>query len=671
MNIDQLKECSARFFAEGEPYAGGFYEFPERDRFYRFARAQRRYWEAVPIAAYDGGDLYPCGPVCAASYRMFPNYSYTFGVHWERLEEQRRKNPQEDGWEERLLREENDLLTLAPPPHTVGGNLYTHSLPNYGRIEAEGLGSYRLRVEALPPGDFRDGLLEVLDGIQIYHRRVLEKLREAKGPDRLILALEKVPFAPAESLYEALVCRNFIFYIDGCDNPGRLDAELFRFYRGEDVTGLLREFFRHVDENNGWSSALGPDYNPLTIQCLRAIQGMRRPSLELRVTRDMPKEVWQAAIEAVATGCGQPAFYNEEAYQEMLSETFPEIPKEDLLRFNGGGCTETMLAGVSNVGSLDAGIHLPYIFTGYLESHLEDSPDFDSFYQGLLQEIRLTIRQVLEQVNALRRRRAQVRPQPVRTLLIDDCIDRGVDYNDGGARYAWSVINLAGMVNVIDSLLTVRELVYQTREYTSQAFLRLLREQEPRFLLRARRSACYGVDDPLADRLAADFFDKVMDAFEGIPCWPSGKFLPSSIQFATYASAGEEIPATPDGRSAGSPLADSLAPVHGKDIAGATAMLSSVASLPLNRMVGTPVVNLRVQKQFLSCQLEGLVKGFFRKGGMQLQVSCYSREELLDALEHPQRHQNLIVRVGGYSEYFNRLSPQLQQAVLERTEHWQ
>ena len=368
MDIHQLKAYSLRFFAKGEPYAGGFYEFPKRDRFYRFARAQRRYWEAVPIGNYDGGGLYPCGPVCAAPYRISPSYSYTFGVYWRGLEEDRRQDPQEDDWEERLLREENDLLPLAPPPHTVGGNLYTHSLPNYGRIEAEGLDSYQRRVEALPTGDFRDGLLEVLEGIRIYHRRVLERLREAKGPDSLIRALEKVPFSPAESLYEALVCRNFIFYIDGCDNPGRLDAELIQFYRGEDVTGLLREFFRHVDENNGWSSALGPDYNPLTVQCLRAIRGMRRPSLELRVTRDMPREVWQAAIEAVSTGCGQPAFYNEEGYQEALAKAFPEIPKEDLLRFNGGGCTETMLAGVSNVGSLDAGIHLPHIFAGYLEA---------------------------------------------------------------------------------------------------------------------------------------------------------------------------------------------------------------------------------------------------------------------------------------------------------------
>lgn len=337
MDTAQLQEYSARFFAQGEPYAGGFYEFPERDRFYRFARAQRRYWEAVPIAEYDGGGLYPCGPVRGGSYRVFPSYSYTFEVDWHGLREDGKQNPAENGWQEQLLREEYSQLPLLPPPHTVGGNLYTHSLPNYGRIEAEGLDSYQQRVEALPAGDFRDGLLEVLEGIRIYHRRVLERLRGAKGPERLLSALERVPFSPAESLYEALVCRNFVYYLDGCDNPGRLDADLIRFYKGEDVTELLREFFRHVDENNGWSSALGPVYNPLTVQCLKAIRGMRRPSLELRVTREMPQEVWEAAVEAVATGCGQPAFYNEELYQEGLSRTFPEIPREDLLRFNGGG----------------------------------------------------------------------------------------------------------------------------------------------------------------------------------------------------------------------------------------------------------------------------------------------------------------------------------------------
>ena len=227
----------------------------------------------------------------------------------------------------------------------------------------------------------------------------------------------------------------FIYYIDGCDNPGRLDADLIDFYKGENIEVLLREFFIHVDINNGWSSALGPNCNPLTLQCLHAIKGLRRPSLELRVTNNMPDEIWQAAIDSLMTGCGQPAFYCEEAYQSALSERFPKIPKEDLLCFNGGGCTETMLAGMSNVGSLDAGINLPLIFSAWMREQLMKKSDFETFYLGLLDQISSVTAEVLDIVNEFRKMRAHVRPQPVRSLLIDDCIDNGLDFNAGGARY--------------------------------------------------------------------------------------------------------------------------------------------------------------------------------------------------------------------------------------------
>ena len=146
-------------------------------------------------------------------------------------------------------------------------------------------------------------------------------------------------------------------------------------------------------------------------------------------------------------------------------------------------------------------------------------------------------------------------------------------------------------------------------------------------------------------------------------------FLPASIQFMSQVSAGKNIGATPDGRYSGAPLCDSLGAIFAKDVKGPTALLSSTAKLPLNRVVGTPVMNIRIRKEHLPTLLRPLVQTFFDKGGMQLQVSCLSREEMLDAMEHPEKHENLIVRIGGFSEYFNRLSPALKQTVLERTEY--
>ena len=659
---ERMRQAFAELLYEcGEPFAAGYYENPDKSPFFRYACAQRRFWEHVPLPEYISGALYPCGYKWQGTYGVSPSYSYTVQFNHALIQEKLTEQAN-------TLLTEMDNLRLLDTPHTVGGNGYTHSMPNYGRVVYEGLDAYALRVEALKPGDFRDGLTEVLTGIRAYHARALSYLEDRKAEPRLISALRRVPFLPAQNLYEGLVCWNFIYYIDGCDNPGRLDAELWPLYRGEDVTHELRQFFCNVDANDGWSSALGPDCNDLTLQMLRAVKGLRRPSLELRVTRHTPDSIWDAATEALETGCGQPALYNEEAYQASLSKLFPEIAKDDLLRFNGGGCTETMLAGVSNVGSLDAGINLPLILSGRLE-RLDEYPLFEAFYHAVIEDIAAACTQVFREISDYQRRRAEHRPQPVRTLLVDDCIDRGRDFNAGGARYYWSVVNLAGLVNVIDSLLAVRELVYETKQFTPRVFLASLKEQREDFLLRLKRCRCYGVDDGNADALARDLASRIFNLFDTARPWLGGRFLPASIQFVTYLDAGRGVPATPDGRTDGAPLADSIGAVHGKDTRGPTAMLNSAAALPLSRAAGTPVLNLRLQKGMLRSSLRGLTEGYFAKGGMQLQISCLSREDIHDAMLHPELHGNLIVRIGGYAEYFNRLSPELQKTVAARTEY--
>ncbi len=321
---------SSLFYQIDEPYAAGFFEEDSKDLFFRHARAQRRYWEACPLAAYSGGSLYPDGYKFQDTYAVHPDFSFTFRIDSAALSAKSVKAARIAG---------NDMPQVPdiPEPHTVGGNGYTHSIPHYERIVKEGLDSYADRIRGIRDTDFREGLQEILEGIHSYHARILSHLKESNADDKLVSALEKVPFSPAGTLYEALVCWNFIYYLDGCDDPGRLDAGLIDYYNGEDLTALLRAFFTNVDQNNGWTAALGPDYNPLTIQCLQAIKGMRRPSVELRLIEPAPQEVWDAATEAILSGCGQPSFYNELKYQTDLKKKFPFIPQEDLLRFCGGG----------------------------------------------------------------------------------------------------------------------------------------------------------------------------------------------------------------------------------------------------------------------------------------------------------------------------------------------
>ena len=657
------------FLKIGEPYAGGFFEFLGRGRFYRCSRAQRRYLEFAEMPAYGGGMLYPGGRLRTRPVAVLPDYSYTYTANTAELANKLRQAGEEAYVA--MLDGAFPRPKFIDPPHDVGGNGYTHSMPNYRRIIKEGLNSYLQRIDALPEGDFKEGLAEVVSGIRIYQSRALALLKSQDAQKKLVSALEKVPFEPASNLYEAIVAWNFVYYIDGCDNPGRLDAHLAEYHNGEDMTGLFLEFFKNVDMNGGWSSALGPECNALTLQILKAAKGMRRPSLELRVTESTPDEIWEAAGEGIESGCGQPAFYNEALYQAALSERFPHIPREDLLQFNGGGCTETMLAGISRVGSLDAGLNIAHIFEKFLKEKLQSSDSFGCFYDGLIGEIYKTAKSVAAGVNELYKSRmdGEAIPQPVRTLLVDDCIDNQKDFNAGGARHNWSVVNFAGVINAIDSLLAVKSLVFDKKAYAAGDFLRLLEAEDEEFYSELRRCPCFGVDDHEADIVAADFAGKVFGSLDGCELVLGGGFLASSIQFATYTGAGEHIGATPDGRKKGEPLCDSLGAIHGKDRRGPTALLSSAAKLHLAKALGTPVLNLRIQKQYVKSALRPLVTGFFAQGGMQLQVSCISLEEMEDALVHPEKHENLIVRIGGYSEYFNWLTHAQKLSVIERTEH--
>jgi hypothetical protein len=169
MTAHGSNKISTLFYNASEPYAGGYFEYPDRSRFFRFARAQRRFWEKMTM-----------------------------------------------------------------PPY-VGGRGYTHSIPNYGRIIKEGLESYEKRIKQLPISDFSEGLLEILEGIHIYQDRALNILERSGAPDDMIAAFKHVPFLPAANLYEALLAWNYIFYIDWCDDPGRLDADLNYLYRGENI----------------------------------------------------------------------------------------------------------------------------------------------------------------------------------------------------------------------------------------------------------------------------------------------------------------------------------------------------------------------------------------------------------------------------------------------------
>jgi formate C-acetyltransferase len=705
---DPITVAPSHLFAVGEYCAAGLAELPDAPPVLRYARAYRRWLEAASVGLYAGGPLFPSGRLpWQGTAALEPDYSYTF--RWNQSVCEQRLRGADDTMRcaletaRTLYETERAKVPLIDGPHTVGGNGYTHGIVNYGRVLREGLDSYAGRIARgaaraesgeTDRGAFYAATADLLEGIRAWCDRLCSAVRAAAVTDpwqqRLVAALERVPFAPARSLYETMVAYNLLYYLDGCDNPGRLDQELWPYYAGareqdrRRAQELLEGFFDNVSANGGWSAAIGGSradetsaYQELTALCLRASAGRYRPSLELRVRPDMPESLWEAAFDTLASGNGQPAFYNEKGYLESLARLFPDLPAEDRVRWNGGGCTETMLHGVSNVGSLDAGINLPLILAATLRRVLPlPGVTFQDVVDAFDADVRRAAEDVARQLNRYFAQRAAHRPQPIRSLLVDDCLDRGLDFNAGGARYNWSVVNIAGLANCADSLEALYQVAFREQYFSPATVLEALEADfHGHEDMRRRLSRCpkFGNDEDHVDALAAHLADVVYSAVLDAPC-DRGRFLPAHIMFETFGWAGKAVAATPDGRRAGEPLGDSVGPVQGRDRRGPTAMLRSVARLPQAKAVGTPVLNLRLSKGTLlepesRRAVRALIESYFAMGGMQVQISVLDKVELEDALAHPERHEDLIVRIGGYSAYFNRLSPELKQEVIRRTEY--
>ncbi len=687
----------AHLEAQGEWFAAGFLSRPGAGPIPRMAAAIRRYLEHVPLPDYTGRRLYPHGLTIWDGGECVTHHYVQISYAPDRLQQ---KRAQASSPEARAALDAVDRF-FSTYPYAAG---YTHSIPHYGRVLREGLDSYHERIErhlahARQLGDARrvelyEALLEVLAGVRALHQRCLARIEaatltqpEAEANRRALLAaLRRVPFQPARGFTEAMVAENFLFYLDGSDNLGRFDQDLWPYYQQSrpsdaEALALISELWENIDTCSAWNVALGgtardgsPAYNQLTRLALRAGKGRRRPNLALRLRCDAPEEIWDEALETISGGSGIPALYGEENYLAALEEAHLNVSREDLHDFAFGGCTETMIHGRSNVGSLDDSINLPEVLVSAISAELPGSPTFEAFLERTLVHLAGRVREIADRVSYHQELRARHHPQLIRTLLIDDCIDNGRDFAAGGARYNWSVINVGGLGNLIDSLVAIREVVYERQEMTPADFTRVLSENwEGQELLRRRieRLPRYGNGDPAVDALARRVSEFLFREFLRYAPYRGGKFLPSCLMFVTYAWEGERVAATPDGRRAGEPIADSAGAVQGRDRHGPTAALQSAAALDTRHAPGTLVVNIRLSKKLFADRekVKALVRGYFALGGLQLQINVVDQAVLRAALEHPEQHGDLIIRMGGYSEYWTHLSRALQESVLQRVEH--
>ena len=549
--------------------------------------------------------------------------------------------------------------------------------------------------------------------------------------ERIAEVCSNVPARAPRDFREALQCYWFVHLgvtteLNTWDSfcPGRLDQHLQPFYRRGIEDGsltraraeeLLQCFWIKFNNqpappkvgvtaeesstytdfaqiNTGGLKEDGSDgVNDVTYLLLDVIEEMRllQPSSSIQVSKKNPDRFIQRAARIIRTGFGQPSVFNA----DLIVQELVRMGKSVADARNGGssGCVEVGAFGKENY-NLTGYFNMPKVLEITLNGGVDprsgrrfgidtgDPAEFRTFgdlFAAYERQLRHFIDVKIRGNNVVERLYARHMPSPFLSILIDDCIARGKDYHDGGARYNTTYIQGVGLGTITDAMSALRCHVFDKRTASMADLLAALRAnfegREPLRQTLLNRTPRYGNDEEYADAIMRDLFEAYFRAIDGRANTKGGTYRINLLPTTVHVYFGSVIGATPDGRRAGEPLSEGVSPVQGADRNGPTAVLRSVAKMDHARTGGT-LLNQKLAPELLKDdegldRLVHLVRTFFRLDGHHVQFNVVDRETLLAAQREPEKHRDLIVRVAGYSDYFCDLGKSLQDEIIARTEH--
>ncbi len=507
-------------------------------------------------------------------------------------------------------------------------------------------------------------------------------------------------------------------------NPGRLDQHLLPFYEQGLVDGsLTRESAKELLEcfwikfnnqpappkvgitaaesatytdfaniNSGGLKADGSDgVNDVTYLVLEVIDEMKlvQPSSNIQLSQKNPEEFLKQACRIVRKGWGQPSIFNADTIVEEMLRQGKSV--EDARCGGTSGCVETgafgkesyILTGYLNIPKiLEIALNrgrdsLTNEFIGVATSDPVSWKSFDDALHAFNTQLRHFIEIKIRGNNIIERLYASRLPVPFLSILIDDCVRTGRDYNDGGARYNTNYIQGVGLGTVTDSLVALRHHVFEQRSLTMAELLESLRNNfendEKKRLMLVNKTPKFGNDEEYADAVMRQVFELFHHSVDGRPNTKGGSYRINLLPTTCHIYFGSVTGATPDGRKARAPLSEGISPVQGADRQGPTAALNSASKLDHVRTGGT-LLNQKLTPKLVENEqgisnLAHLVRGYFKRGGHHIQFNVITAQTLKDAQADPERHRDLIVRVAGYSDYFCDLGKDLQDEIISRTEH--
>jgi len=584
-------------------------------------------------------------------------------------------------------------------------------------------------------------MLISIDAILLFAERHAIELEQlaANQPDtlrkeellKMAAVCRKIPANKPDTFHEALQYYWFIHLgviteLNPWDsfNPGRLDQHLFPFYKKEiengtitkdEVYELLQAFWIKFNNqpappkvgvtalesntytdfaliNVGGVKADGSDaVNELSYMILDVIEEMRllQPSSMVQLSKKNPDRFIQRALNIVKTGFGQPSIFNTDAIVQELVRQGKSV--EDARCGGASGCVESGAFG-KEAYILTGYFNMPKVFEITLHNGIDPNTNKQIGLQTGLPETFQTLDELMnafkiqlkhfvdikiEGNNIIEKMFASYLPAPFLSILIDDCISKGMDYNAGGAKYNTNYIQGVGLGTLSDCLAAMQLHVFEKQSISMKNMLEALRKnfegfEQLRFDL-LNHTPKYGNDDEYADANTVKIFDACYDCINGRPTVRGGTYRINLLPTTCHVYFGSKIGALPDGRKAGEPLSEGISPVQGADRNGPTAVLKSAAKIDHIKTGGT-LLNQKFTPSFFNSKesiekLSYLVRSYFKLDGHHIQFNVISADVLRDAQKHPEKYKDLIVRVAGYSDYFNDLGEDLQNEIINRTEY--
>jgi pyruvate-formate lyase len=599
------------------------------------------------------------------------------------------------------------------------------------------IAGYQSRLDPIKPDDlqkemFYRACLITLDGLvtcaQNYAQEAAHLADLTSDPERkqelteLSRIMTRIPEFPVSTFYEAIQAAHFVTFCLCAGHQsllyqyGRPDRYLYPYYKKDltegritrekaqeliDCLGIILTEYTPQGLAIGWMlggrNASGEDItNELTELFLESIEHVRLsyPDVGLCWSQDTPASIMERSGRLLAKGYSHPAIFNDPVITSGLNKA--GLPPAEACLYQNSTCVE-----ITPIASSNVYVASPYINLLQLLHDILNIPPwgknqamvnstvstigglivplktFDELLSRYRQTLSAAVRTAILEQNTLQATRYYHGGQPLLSCFVNDCLARGVDIDQGGARYNWIEPSFVGLSNLVDSLESIKRIVFEDRQIDLETLLNALRNNflgnENIRLLLLNRVPKYGNDDNSIDSMAAQVTQWIETEVKHYQSFLGGKIISGFFTWIMHEQLGSITGASADGRKAGFPLSAGSGASQGCEKAGPTAAVLSTTKWDHSPHLGGIALNLKFTKprddEYFEQRMMDIIRTYLDRGGFEVQVNVVDKVTLLAAQQDPEQYRDLVVRIGGYSDYFVKLSPEMQAEIMLRSEH--